>query len=296
MREAQTGGAMYGPDMTMPYSYQSSIGVQRQIGATMAIETDYVYVGGRGQPRDLPVNMTYNPATGANYPFSEINRRPYPEWGFVSLTVNGSRSNAHSLQTALTKRFSNRWQASGTYTLSVLKDANPRPIQYGSSGRLEPVPFDTSPDLGGEYTLAITDQRHRAVLNGIWQLGYDFQLSGLYFFGSGERFETRYGTDLRQIGAIRPGEQRLRPDGTIVPRNDFVGKPLHRVDLRLQRRFRLGARGGIDGILEVFNAFNHANYGSYVVQEVSRTYRQPQQNNNVAYLPRIVQLGFRFAF
>jgi hypothetical protein len=144
--------------------------------------------------------------------------------------------------------------------------------------------------------LAITDQRHRAVFNGIWQLQYGFQLSGLYFFGSGERYDTRWGPDLRRIGGTRPGEHRLRPDGTIVPRNNFVGKPIHRVDLRLQRRFSLGGRAGIDGILEVFDAFNHANYGSYVTQESSRNYGQSQQVSNVAYFPRTLQLGFRFAF
>ena len=31
-------------------------------------------------------------------------------------------------------------------------------------------------------------------------------------------------------------EQRLRPDGTIVPRNGFVGDPIHRVDMRLQKK------------------------------------------------------------
>ena len=141
------------------------------------------------------------------------------------------------------------------------------------------------------------------MFNGIWQLRYGFQLSGLYFFGSGQRYDTRYGVDVRQIGSLRPSEHRLRPNGTFVPRNDFVGKPIHRVDLRFQRRFPLGGRAGIDGILEVFNVFNHVNYGSYVGHggtapggEVARNYSAPQQSTNVAYLPRLLQLGFRFAF
>jgi hypothetical protein len=279
----------------MPYSYQSSIGLQRQLGPTMAVDADYVYVGLRDQMRDLPVNITYNPATGVNYPFTDISRRAFPEWAYVSLTVNGMRSNSHALQTAFTKRFSGGWQASGTYTLSVLKEAGPRPIQWNGSG-FETVPFPTARDLGGEYGLAITDQRHRAVFNGIWQLRYGFQLSGLYFFGSGEHFWTRWGTDLRQIGDLRPNELRLRPDGTIVPRNAFVGKPLHRVDVRLQRRFPLGGRAGIDGVVEVFNLFNHKNYGSYETREVSASYGLPVAVANVAYAPRIMQLGFRFNF
>jgi hypothetical protein len=186
------------------------------------------------------------------------------------------------LSTAVTKRFSQRWQASGTYLLSTVRDA-----------QSSPAPFEVAPDLGGEYSLAATDQRHRVVFNGIWQAGYGVQLSGLYFFGSGERFANTYGGDLRLTGA---SGGRLRPDGTVVPRNNFVGKPLHRVDVRVMRRFAIGGKAGIDGIVEVFNAFNHANYGSYVIQESARNYGQPTGNLNVAYQPRMLQLGFRFTF
>jgi hypothetical protein len=56
------------------------------------------------------------------------------------------RSAYHALQTSLTKRFSNRWQGSATYTLSRLYNADTHPF----SG-LEPVPFETARDLGGEW-------------------------------------------------------------------------------------------------------------------------------------------------
>ena len=85
--------------------------------------------------------------------------------------------------------------------------------------------FPVAKDLGGEYSLAAGDQRHRAVFNGIWDIGYGVQVSGLYFFGSGVRRSTTYGGDLRNLGGTAVSEQRLRPDGTIVPRNDFVGRP-----------------------------------------------------------------------
>jgi hypothetical protein len=294
-REVPTGGAVFGPHMQMPYAHQGSFGVQRQLGPAMAIEADYVYTGVRGAPRDLPHNVTYNPETGANYPFSDLSRRPFPEWGYVSLTVNGMRSNSHGLQMALTKRFSGGWQASGTYTLSSLRDADPRPVQWTGS-RFEEVPFATAPDLGGEYGLAATDQRHRAVLNGVWEPGFGFQLSGLYFYGSGYRFHTNWGTDLRQLGGVRPNSLRLRPDGSIVPRNQFVGKPLHRVDLRIQQRVPVGGRARIDGMLELFNLFNHENFGRYVISENSRNYGLPAQSTLAAYQPRTMQLGFRVTF
>lgn len=201
-------------------------------------------------------------------------------------------SNYHGLQTALTKRFSDRWQASATYTLSGFWNGDPAPI----SG-LKEVTFPVAKDLGNDYSLAVTDQRHRVVFNGIWQVGGGFQLSGLYFYGSGERLFTIYGEDLRDVGeGFEAFAQRVRRDGTIVPRNAFVGDPVQRVDIRLQERIPLGGRVAVDGILEVFNLFDRANFGSYETDELSPLFGQPEFNSNLAYAPRTLQRGFRLTF
>jgi hypothetical protein len=227
--------------MKVPYSYESSIGVQRQLSATMALQADYVVNNSRRELFQRNINLTYNPATGVNYVSTDASRAVYADWGVVNAYLSEGWSNFHALEMAFTKRLSSRWQASGTYTLSVYRD-----------GTTSPAPSITLvQDLGEEYGLATTDQRHRAVFNGIWDVGYGFQLSGLYFYGSGQRFATTYG------GGDRT---RLRADGSIVPRNNFVGLPLHRVDFRLLRRFGLGRRRSIDGIAEAYNLFNHANW------------------------------------
>jgi carboxypeptidase family protein len=284
---------IFGPWAEIPYSYQASVGVQRQIGASMGVNADYIYTGERKvswNESGYNINLSYNPATGVNYPFSDISHRPYPEYGAVDMWIpTDARSNYHALSTAFTKRMSGGWQASGTYLLSGVWDAYA--IPYSGLNR---VTFPVAPDLGGEYSLAQNDQRHRVVLNGIWQLKYGFQASGLYFYGSGSRYPTSYGTDLRDLGGI--GANRLRPNGTIVPRNNFVGLPLHRVDVRLQRKFTVSQRTTIEGIAEVFNLFNHTNYGAYTTQEVSVLYGKPSSNPAVAYQPRMAQLGFRVTF
>ena len=74
-------------------------------------------------------NILFNPATGINYPFSNRSLLPYPEFGVVAMTVQNGRSTYHALQTAFTKRMSNRWQASATYTLGGLWDALGKPLQ-----------------------------------------------------------------------------------------------------------------------------------------------------------------------
>ena len=53
----------------MPRTWQTTIGLQRQFGGTMAVEADYVYTQGRDEKDVIDnVNLTFNPATGANYP------------------------------------------------------------------------------------------------------------------------------------------------------------------------------------------------------------------------------------
>jgi hypothetical protein len=241
----------------------------------------------------LNVNVTYDPVTGVNYPFEDVSRRPCPWLGVVTMTgQEGVRTDGHALQTAFTKRFSGGWQASGTYTLSPFtRTCNVQP----TSG-VDMVPFPVAPDLGGECG-PDGGRLHRAVFNGIWELPYGFQVSGLYFYSSAGRHPTNWGTDVRRLGTTRFDVRRLRPDGTIVGRDQYViGDPLHRVDLRIQRQFRLRGRARIDGIVEVFNAFNHANYGGYVTNESSSNYGRPRSDTNNAFQPRSSQLGFRFAF
>jgi Carboxypeptidase regulatory-like domain/TonB dependent receptor-like, beta-barrel len=270
-------------------SWQTSVGFQRQIGSVSAIEVDYVFNGSRDEKIIMDnVNVGYNPATGVNFPYSVASTRPYPTMGIISVTPYTGWSNYHAVQSAFHKRFSNRWQGSATYTVGVIRNAESNPM---SGARI--VDFPVAPDLGNDYTLAETDQRHRVVFNGIAQLPYGLQLSGVYFYGSGERMGVNNGQDLRNLGA---GAQRLRADGSIIERNPFVGDPIHRVDLRVQERIPLPGSMSVDGIFEVFNLFDRANFGSYTLDESSRAFGQPEQNANLAYAPRTLQLGFRVSF
>jgi hypothetical protein len=271
-------------------SWQSSIGFQRQFGSVTALDVDYVYNGSRNEKViQENVNVSFDPRTGEPLPYSNAATRPYPLFGTISVTPYMGWSNYHALQTSVTKRFSNRWQGSLTYTLGVLRNAVPKPMSGATI-----VPFDVPPDLGNEYTLAGTDQRHRLVFNGIWQPIGGLQVSGVYFYGSGERDQIEAGNLNRDVGEW--AVYRYRANGTVIPRDSFVGDPIHRVDLRVQQRVPLAGRLSASGILEVFNLFNRANYGTYVLDESSRAFLQPDQNSNLAYVARTLQLGFRLTF
>jgi len=280
------------------HSWQSSIGVARQFGASMALEADYVQTNSRHEHvfQDN-VNISFDPATGNPYPYSDVVHRPYPLLGVIGMTPQTGLSDYRGLQTVLRKRMSNHWQGSITYTLAGLWTKDPPPL---TGTNFREVTFKVAPDIAGERTLGATDQRHRAVFNGIWQVGRGFQASGIYFYGSGLRSQIVCGCDARglQIGSI----DRLRlndPQGansSIIPRNSFIGTPLHRVELRLLQRIPLHGKAALDGSLEVFNLFNRANIAGYNLTETNVNYGKPNSSTNLAYAPRTVQLGFRLTF
>jgi hypothetical protein len=282
------------------HSLQSSIGVARQFGNDMAIEADYVNTRGRDEKSIQDnVNITFDPVTGIPYPYSNAARRAFPLYGVIGMIPHTGQSDYHGFQMHVTKRLSHRWQGSLTYTLSGLWDRDPLPL----SGFKE-VTFPVAQDLGGERSLAENDQRHRAVFNGIWAPGHGFQISGIYFYGSGQRHQILCGCDARGLqiasvdrlrnaaAAARVGAQ----PGSIIPRESFVGDPLHRVDLRLQEQIPLHGRARISGFVDVFNVFDRANYQDYVYTETSQDFLQPVSSINLSYAPRTLQVGFRITY
>jgi len=274
--------------MQMARAWTSSIGFQRQFGSVTQIQADYIYRKGDHEKDTLDnINLAYNPATGVNYPYAATGPGrallPYPQYGTMSMIPHNTRSRYEALQTAFTKRMSRRWQASATYTLSWLWDAENQPF----SG-LNIVPFTVAADLGNNFTYGQDDQRHRFVFNGIWEVSHGLQLSAVHYFGAGIRASTNDGRDLRNVG--QGGSGRLRPNGTIVERNSFIQPNQNKTDIRLQQRIPLGGRNSIDLIGEVFNAFNNENF-LLVTQESAANYGKPDRGQN-----RAAQLGFRLTF
>jgi hypothetical protein len=259
----------------------------------MAIEADYVYNRGRNEKvLQANINLAYNPATGINYPYAANGANhaflPYPTNGIIGMTPFTALHDYHALQMTFTKRMSNNWQAGATYSLAGLKSGNGRPLTGVAGAEPVQVSFDVAPDIGGEYSFDATDQRHRMVVNGIWQVFRGFQMSGYHYLGAGNRDSSNYGGDLRSVGA--GGEGRLRPDGTIVPRNSFIQPAENRTNVRFQQRIPLGGPVQLDLMAEAFNLFNRPNY-TLETQESSADYEEATSGQF-----RTWQFGFRLGF
>lgn len=182
----------------------------------MSVQADYVWNAARREQSNQNTNLLFDPVTGNNLPFflagGAPGPRPFPNNLGITLQARAAgKSNYHGLETGFTKRMSQNWQSSVTYTLSKFDDYIPPPLSGGTL-----VTFKVPEDLGDSWYPTIGDQRHRAVFTSVWNLPHDFQLSGLYFYGSGQAFGSNYGADLRNSGNL---SFLLRPDQTIVARN-----------------------------------------------------------------------------
>ena len=288
----------------IPYAHQASIGLQRQFGTVMSLSTDIVYSDERSALTQMDINLAYNPVTGANYSFQDQTRRPNRGWGNVNMNQHVPKGGEDlGFQVELNKRMANNWQASLGYSLSAAWDYQYPPVRtaagcdYALTNPSPGVfscdaPVTLHPVLAYEHFRA-GDQMHRLTFNGIWQLPMGFQASGLYFFADNGKATPTSGVDVLGVGG---SGGRLRADRTLIERNSFNRSDLHRVDMRLMKRFNLSSRMALEGTFEVFNLFNYENYNSFVLNESARNFGAPNFDSNIAFQPRTMQFGFRVTF
>jgi hypothetical protein len=269
-------------DYELPYTWQSTLGFQKQLSDVMGIDADVIYWRQYDQNNARDPNLFFDPATGFNKHPNTFGR-PAPDYGPINLWESHGKSDYLSLATALTRRYRNNFQTSLTYTLMAFKNDTglgfvPRPNNHF--------------DVDAEWARSVDFQRHTLRANGILNLPWSIGLSGAFSFGSGNYFNPT--SPVNPYGA--DGTTRVLADLSIIPRNSLKGKPLHKLDLRFTKDVKLVGRTKLSGIAEVFNVYNHANYGAYTLLITSPTYGQPTQSTSTTYLPRIWQFGLRVSF
>ena len=323
------------PDYQNPVTWQSSLGFQKQINAVTGIEADVTHFNEYHDTRTIDPNLFFNPATGYNVnpaAVAGVPNRPNPKYTQIAYFVSNGHRDETQLSTALNRRFKNNFQAGVTYTLMLAMhdDGN---IGYTAPGQNNQFDY-----LNGEYGTSTDFQRNTVRLWTLYRFPFDINASVSYFYGSGNRFAASIATspygkpgtnrlnltsaggaaatinlpatlDLldanKNVIATIPIASRFDdvasiPSGYIIARNALEGLPLHKVDLRLTKDFKLTGTMKVSVIAEVYNLFNHANYGSYNTSLSTTTaatnFGLPQQNLGNAYVPREAQFAFRIGF
>jgi hypothetical protein len=156
----------------------------------------------------------------------------------------------------------------------------------------------------GEWGPASNDERHRAVLFGVFNLPFGGQVSPVFRIASARPYNLVSGLDpWGDTTAVGFGlvDRYLDPaTGQKVSVNSAPGDGLQLMDMRVTKFLSLGTTQRRIGLFaEFFNLFNTVNFGdAYVGNARSPLFKQP-----TGYLaggqgtyPFLVQLGARFEF
>jgi hypothetical protein len=300
---------IFDPDFKNAYTWQSSIGFQKQLGSVTGLEIDLVHYQMYNDLRTVDPNLAYDAATGYNRPAAV---RPNPQWGQIVYFVSTGKQDYTALATGLNRRLQHGMQGGVTYTWMLQMHDD------GSASLTNPAANNQFDYLDGEYATSTMFQRHTLRLWGLFELPWGFQASGTYSFGSGNRFNATVPTtpfgkpgqnrlNLTATGGAAttitvPAEMDERWDGPmtvasgdVIPRNALSGTTYQRLDLRLSKDIGLPGRAKIQLIGELFNVFDHNNYTAFFTQlsatSPATTVRFGQPST--ASIPRQGQVGFR---
>ena len=285
----------------LPYTWQTSVGFQKQLGSVWGFESDLLYWKETNTPRATDPNQIYDPVTGYNI-------RGYldPNFTRIRYIESTGKQDYLAVSSGLRRRFRDNFQINVTHTFIFYKNDDTR-------GWFD-FPNNTF-DPDAEWASSLDFQVNTFRLNGIYQLPYDFAVSGAYFYGSGHRFDTTiggrpYGKSASRNRLNLGDPIPVNPDvldrfdgpstigtgpGNEAPRNALLGEALHKIDVRLSKVFNFGSVR-VSAIAEVFNLLNHENYGRYNGTIDSSSFGAARQVTSTAYGPRAAQFALRLEY
>lgn len=295
-------------DFQRPRIFDVTIGLERELFRNLTIAVSYARTQGANFPvtrdENLPApsfNRSYALPDGSTFttPFSagitrtaggqttNINAsRPNPSQGAILVNRSLGESWYNAMFVEIKKRYSAGYQLNLSYTLA--KAENLTGTSNGGGFGAE-SPFNGSRlfnqfDLDANRQTAPTDQRHRLVMNGVWEMGRDlqqpflrglirgFKLSGIYTIESGRPvsalvsipnipFATPDGAQYNGFGGILgQGGPNFLP---VEEANSRYGEWNYRFDLRLAREFRIRERFSVEVLGEAFNLWNTSNFNGF---------------------------------
>ena len=276
------------------HTQQWNLHVQHQLTESLMVELGYVGTKGGDMSSFINTN-TAPPGPGAVDP-----RRPYPEYGAVSIMTNEATSNYHGLQFKAEKRFSDGLSFRTNYAWGKTIDT----MGAGFSASRSPQnPLDPEADR----SISDLHRSHIFTADYIWELPFGrgrkfgsnlspvagailggWQLTGVVTANTGSPINVGIPRDVANIG---PRVQAQRPDLVGDPlagvsgapeqflnkaafaepapytfgnagRNIVTGPSLFQMDFGLYKNFRITETVGLQVRSEYFNLFNNVNFGA----------------------------------
>jgi hypothetical protein len=247
-----------GPDYRNPTTYQTSLGVQRDLGAGLSLELNYLFVRGLHIARNRDINQigrtgavsALNPDGGPAF----TRARDFAVAGRFQDNIYETTANSfyHGFTAQVQKRFARNFSLNAHYTLSkAIDEVTDFNSDFSAQNPL---------GVGLDRALSSFDQRHRFVASGVIQSPFqnqivrDWLLAPIVVAQSGRPFNLLLGFDANSDGrsqSDRPGQ---------AGRNTGRGEAFYSFDLRLARRFFAKESRYLEVTVEGFNLFNRTNF------------------------------------
>ena len=305
-----------------PMAQQASFGIERQIGTSLSISADYIFVHTTHIPWSVDTNLLPGApvvtGTGANG--LPTNGLPFRNWDAPVCVSTPSQCFADPTHTILQnnvyesigaaiyhggivevkKQFSGHLTLIGNYTYSkAVDDSTDFNSDYSAFEQTK---------LRGERAVSDFDQRNKVVLAATvespWKNPFlsGFELSPIFSYNSGHPFNLLAGADINGDGHFTND----RPPS--AARNTGLGPSYTDFDMRLTRSIKLGGDYSLKLTAEGFNLANHTNFASvnnivgssfgpsFNVHGTSSLSPSQPLGFTAANPKREIQLGARFAF
>jgi len=247
-----------GPDYRNPTTYQTSFGIQRDLGAGISLDLNYLFVRGLHIARNRDINQIgrtgaiplLNPDGGPAF----TRARDFAVAGRFQDNIYETTANSfyHGFTAQVQKRFARNFSLNAHYTLSkAIDEVTDFNSDFSAQNPL---------GVGLDRALSSFDQRHRFVASGVIQstfenvIARDWLLAPIVVAQSGRPFNLLLGFDANADGrsqSDRPGQ---------AGRNTGNGEAFYSFDMRLARRFFVKESRFLEITVEGFNLFNRTNF------------------------------------
>ena len=177
----------------------------------------------------------------------------------------------------LNKRYAKHWSFEVSYTLSDSKAMT-------EAGEFDLVHSYEADGWETQYGPTNRDARHRLAMNGIFDLPFGFQMSGIFYLTSATPWTAFEGTDVNEDGLISDyvGDES---------RNSRRGFGQSYFNVRLSKFINI-ERLRFQFFAEMFNLFNTANFGNIEDDIRLANFGLPLSAGD----PRLIQFGVRVNF
>jgi hypothetical protein len=314
-------GRMLDQDFESPYSQQWNLGFGQELGHNMALEFDYVHILGLHEFTSLDINPRPGPLRNlqrndSSPPNSQRILAPFfaahaaeltAAFGvpnpFARITVAQSdgRSRYDALTVSFKRRYANKYQLNAHYTLSKSLAWFGLTGDFGNQAQNVFNKWDPIENFGPSDS----DERHRFVLSGIFDLPAGFQVAPIFQTSSPRAYSIFPSCvcDINRDGVTVDRESRDGNDQHHLPPNTVRGDNFMQLNVRVSKFFNFGERRKLGLFFEAFNVFNTANFG----REFQNVTGTPDFGKPVNFfgatgfseplgIPFQAQLGARFTF